>query len=283
MDFIKEVNAFEQWTRTNYLPATSQLLWYKVFMLCNRAGWPEWITVDNLSLMSLVQIKHTHTFTECRRKLTEAGLLEFKKGTKGSPNKYRLLPLTGSSSKNELKIKNSSKNEPPIAPYTEPYSAPYTEPQTAPLYKHKQNEKKNENKGFNDDVKRAQERSVKNSLKNELYTEPHSALKNVDLKTQRAVKLYNQNIGLLSGVVCQEFIEFYEAGVDDELICKAIEQALIQEKRSWAYIRAIVSNCITQNILTASQFEINEAKRKATKTRKTEKSNKPKNYEGDIF
>lgn len=90
MNYITEINGFERWLETNYLPSLAQLLWYKLIMLCNKAGWCEWVTVDNQRLMSLIQLKREATFIELRDKLIEAGLIEYRKGKKGCPNQYKI-------------------------------------------------------------------------------------------------------------------------------------------------------------------------------------------------
>lgn len=90
MTYIDLVNAFEKWLETNYLPISSQLLWYKLISLFNKCGWCEWITVDNHRLMSIMQIESEKTFIRCRDKLLEAGLFEYRKGKKGSPNQYKI-------------------------------------------------------------------------------------------------------------------------------------------------------------------------------------------------
>lgn len=90
MNYIAEINGFERWLETNYLPSLAQLLWYKLVMLCNKAGWSEWVTVDNQRLMSYIQLKREATFIELRDKLIEAGLIEYRKGKKGSPNQYKI-------------------------------------------------------------------------------------------------------------------------------------------------------------------------------------------------
>lgn len=90
MTYIDLINAFERWLETNYLPISSQLLWYKLISLFNRCGWSEWVTVDNHRLMSIMQIESEKTFIRCRDKLIEAGLFEYRKGKKGSPNQYKI-------------------------------------------------------------------------------------------------------------------------------------------------------------------------------------------------
>lgn len=91
MNYIQELNAFERWLETNYLPGTSQLLWYKLVALFNRCGWAEWITVDNQRLMVLIHCKSEKTFIRARDSLIEKGLFVYRRGKKGSPNAYRMV------------------------------------------------------------------------------------------------------------------------------------------------------------------------------------------------
>lgn len=100
MNYIAELNAFDRWLETNYLPALSELLWRKMIALFNRCGWAEWISVDNQRLMGLIQVKREATFIDYRNKLVEAGLIEYQKGKKGSPNRYKLISL--------LEVKNNN-------------------------------------------------------------------------------------------------------------------------------------------------------------------------------
>ena len=92
MSYIDKINAFERWLEHNHLPALSQLLWYKFIMVHNRAGWAQWVCVDNLRLIAMVSGAGTEkTVLLARQKLIDAGLLTYRKGKKGSPNKYCLL------------------------------------------------------------------------------------------------------------------------------------------------------------------------------------------------
>ena len=91
MDYIKEINAFERWCENNYLPISSQLLWYKIMQRFNRNGWREWVSVDNLTLMAAMQMSREATFIKARDELIKAGLMEYQKGKKGTPNRYRMI------------------------------------------------------------------------------------------------------------------------------------------------------------------------------------------------
>lgn len=111
MTYIDLINAFEKWLETNYLQSPAQLLWYKLIALFNKAGWSEWITVDNRRLMALVDIEREATFISWRNKLIEAGLFEYQKGKKGSPNRYKICTYNFESINSSINSsKNSSKN-----------------------------------------------------------------------------------------------------------------------------------------------------------------------------
>lgn len=70
-------------------------LWYRYHhhskqYINNMAGWCEWIQVDNQRVMSRCQMSREATLVENRNKLIDAGLIEFQRGKKGSPNKYKI-------------------------------------------------------------------------------------------------------------------------------------------------------------------------------------------------
>ena len=133
LNYILEINAFEQWTETHYLPIPSQLLWYKLMSICNKAGWSEWVTVGNQRLMATLQMSREASFIKARDELIKAGLIEYQKGKKGCPNKYRMVSFTF---KNEVEsvvesvVQNVVKSE------------VQTEVESVAIYKLKQNETK---------------------------------------------------------------------------------------------------------------------------------------------
>lgn len=113
MSYLDLILAFERWLETNYLQSSAQLLWYKIISLFNKAGWSEWIGVDNHRLMVMMQIKREATFIELRNKLLEAKLFEFKRGKKGQPNQYKICTFIFESlysSKKENTYKIESQN-----------------------------------------------------------------------------------------------------------------------------------------------------------------------------
>lgn len=111
MNYILEIKAFEQWLETHYLPILPQLLWYKLMYFCNRSGWSEWVTVDNLRLMAALQMSREATLIKARGELIKAGLIEYQKGKKGSPNRYRMISLAEKNTfKNEVQSVGKDEN-----------------------------------------------------------------------------------------------------------------------------------------------------------------------------
>ena len=133
MNYIAEINAFEQWLETHTLPITAQLLWYKLMAFNNKTLWSEWMQVDNLRLMAALQMGREATLIKARGDLIKAGLIEYQKGKKGSPNRYHMISLAdGNTFKsvvqtvgqtevqsvaiNKYKQKQNINEPPPIAP-----------------------------------------------------------------------------------------------------------------------------------------------------------------------
>ena len=128
MNYIAEINAFERWLETNYLSAVSQLLWYKLIMLFNRCGWSEWISVDNHRLMSLIQVNREATFLKIRDELIGTRLIQYQKGKRGTPGKYKINSLTFTSVYNPVpnsEVENAEKPEESHLTFTSVYNSVY--------------------------------------------------------------------------------------------------------------------------------------------------------------
>lgn len=137
MNYIKEIEAFEDWLEINHLPTTAQLLWYKLFVLCNRAGWAEWLSVTNQALMAKIGASSEKTLIEARNRLKQAELIDFKPGKKGQPTKYKLFSVEEILQKIHCK-KYSVNNEVFSAVQDTVYPTVKTTVKSADIYKHKQ-------------------------------------------------------------------------------------------------------------------------------------------------
>ncbi len=46
VSYIDYLNAFHRWLENHYLPAASQLLYFRLLDVFNRCGWAEWVSAD---------------------------------------------------------------------------------------------------------------------------------------------------------------------------------------------------------------------------------------------
>ena len=130
MSYIDYLNSFNKWVESNTLPASSELLYYKLLYVFNRAGWLEHVQVDTLRLMAMLRCQKDAAYN-ARDKLAQAGFISFKSGKKGMPTLYFLsdfqtvMPtvtptVTPAESPTEspthIKTKTKTKNIPPDPP-----------------------------------------------------------------------------------------------------------------------------------------------------------------------
>lgn len=106
-DFIKEMLSFDQRCQVIELSIQARELWRNIFMLHNNAGWPDEITTSNQRLMGRSGIQNEKSFIKYRDELINHGFIEYRKGKKGQPGKYRLKSLLTfkSTVNNDLSVK----------------------------------------------------------------------------------------------------------------------------------------------------------------------------------
>ena len=137
MTYIDYLNEFNRWLESNVLPGNAQLMFFKFLDVFNRAGWPEYVQVDNLRLTLMIDASAITTAIRARDKLVEAGFLIYQKGKKGTPNRYSLkcsvknetISATISATENatisatenatHIKTKTKTKNTPLLSPQGE--------------------------------------------------------------------------------------------------------------------------------------------------------------------
>lgn len=134
MTYIDYLNEFNRWLESNVLPGNAQLMFFKFLDVFNRAGWPEYVQVDNFRLTMMIDASAITTALRARDKLVEAGFLIYQKGKKGAPNRYSLkcsvknetVSATISATENatisatenatHIKTKTKTKNTPLLSP-----------------------------------------------------------------------------------------------------------------------------------------------------------------------
>ena len=112
------------------VPPVAQALYFRLFLINNRAGWTEWFGATNQRLMLEVGLNSAHTLIENRNLLKRLGFIEFKQGKKGQPTLYRLNDMS-----EEKGAFNALNTAPQTALKTASNSALNTAPQTAHIYR----------------------------------------------------------------------------------------------------------------------------------------------------
>lgn len=112
------------------VPPVAQALYFRLFLINNRAGWTEWFGATNQRLMLEVGLNSAHTLIENRNLLKRLGFIDFKQGKKGQPTLYRLNDMC-----EEKGAFNALNTAPQTAQETASNSALNTAPQTAHIYR----------------------------------------------------------------------------------------------------------------------------------------------------
>lgn len=157
MKYLDLINIFERWLESNFLSPSAQLLYYKILSIFNRAGWAEYVQVDNLRLMTLVCLRSEKSLLRARDELVAAGFIWVERGKKGSPNKYWL-------DKKHCKKDSISESvsDSTIASISESISASTIASHNKIKTKTKNNNKKNISTSNDVDIqKEAQEKTIK--------------------------------------------------------------------------------------------------------------------------
>lgn len=95
VNFVLEITAFNRWLKSRHLSNNAQLLWFHLFLYWNEAGFPDWLQVDTVRMMGMVQMKSKNTLIRARDELVTAGLLAVAKGKHKAPNKYQFILFEG--------------------------------------------------------------------------------------------------------------------------------------------------------------------------------------------
>lgn len=128
VNFVSEITAFYRWLKSRHLSNNAQLLWFHLFCYWNEAGFPDWLQVDTLRMMGMVQMKSKNTLIRARDELVTAGLLRVAKAKHKAPNKYQFVLFDGSNA-------CGSNNEPQTGHVTGSKTGCQTGSETGRLYK----------------------------------------------------------------------------------------------------------------------------------------------------
>ncbi len=82
----------------------------------------------------------------------------------------------------------------------------------------------------------------------------------------KCISAYEQNIGVITPRAAEIFIEYINAGLEDELICLCIDEAVRANVRNLNYIDKIIFNCQAEGIKTAAAFKARTERKRTGNT-----------------
>ncbi|WP_426288300.1 DnaD domain protein [Enterococcus durans] len=94
MDYIGQLNAFDNWLEYNELGAGPQLLWYKLMAIANKSGWQSELSIANTRLQAMTKTSEK-TLINNRNQLIQNGILQYKKRGRTKAGIYLITDLTG--------------------------------------------------------------------------------------------------------------------------------------------------------------------------------------------
>lgn len=92
MNYIKEINAFNDYLLINKLSTGEIALWYALMHINNKTGWLKEFTVSNLVIQQLTSLSRAG-LDNARNKLKQRGLIDYKPGRSNRAGKYKMFSL----------------------------------------------------------------------------------------------------------------------------------------------------------------------------------------------
>lgn len=92
MNYIKELNAFQDWLLFNNLPTGANCLWRTLLSINNATGWKKQFNAPNSTVYQLTGLNEdSHELA--RNQLVDRGLIVYKPGTKKAAPVYEMIPF----------------------------------------------------------------------------------------------------------------------------------------------------------------------------------------------
>lgn len=86
---------------------------------------------------------------------------------------------------------------------------------------------------------------------------------------EKIIDFYNNNFGLITPYVAENIFSYLEDGLQQDLIIRAMEEAVSNNIRKWNYVETILNDCVNNQIKTLEQYTIKQREFKNKKANKT--------------
>ena len=109
----------------------------------------------------------------------------------------------------------------------------------------------------------------KDPIKENLKDNNINIINKKEKERDKIINFYNNNFGLITPYIADNIFTYLTDGLEDNLIIKAMEEAVSNNVRRWNYVKAILDDCLNNNIQTAQQYETKQKEYKNSKTTTT--------------
>jgi DnaD/phage-associated family protein len=79
-------------------------------------------------------------------------------------------------------------------------------------------------------------------------------------------KFYNDNFSLITPFIADQIKNYIDDGIEPDMITAIMEISVINNKKSWNYVKSVIEDKLSNGITTLEQFEAYENHRKNIKT-----------------
>ena len=86
---------------------------------------------------------------------------------------------------------------------------------------------------------------------------------------EKIIDFYNNNFGLITPYIAENIFSYLEDGLQQDLIIRAMEEAVSNNIRKWNYVKTILNDCVNNQIKTLEQYTIKQREFKNKKANKT--------------
>lgn len=263
MNYLKEINAFYDWLETNSLSTSSIVLWHALMHINNKAGWAEEFAVA-ISALCVKTGLAPRTISQARNELKQKGRIDWRKRRGNQSALYKIIPF--------LSASNASN-----------YADKYTDNNLSALYADSYADNHADN--YTDSY--ADNHAILNKLNktklNNVVGVVNAHAREDDFS--KIVNFYNNNFGMIT-VHISDCIQDWLKDMEGELIIRAMEIAIKNNKRKWAYVEGILRQWQSLNINTLELLEAYKIERDQEKQYqgpKQHKEFKQQKSSGNIF
>lgn len=199
--YIDQINAFHGWLLTNPVPASARIVWFSLIHFCNKTGWKAEFNLA-MSVLETDTGLSRRTIERARSILQESGLIHVKARAGNQSPIYKIIPFV-------RQYDAQSVAQSATGGHDDAQTDAQSVAQSDHIPRHK-------------DIK---------TKDNRVYD---------DVGYKEVLKAYRKNIYPMPG---EMDLEKLKALVDDfgsDIVVKAIDRAVIRNKRSLAYIHGIL-------------------------------------------